>query len=518
MQDAIVEFIRKKNINNVSALLPFRLTFTIIIILLEFLAVIAIVVGLSIFSCVFIVFEALTQIGCVISIISKNDNPDYKAPWLLFVLLIPIVGFMSYLMFYSRKLSPRQIRQLKKAKYAKQKFFNKSALDKIADPLAKSTALFLTKSANTEVYQNTDATYFCSGEQYFYSLIKDLTKAKEFIFVEYFIIKRGHFWNSILSVLKEKASSGVEVRVLYDDIGCIRTLPYNYYKTLRKMGIKCEVFSKLRGQANNEFNNRNHRKIAIIDGKVAYTGGINIADEYINQVKRFGHWKDAGVRLFGSAVNELTSTFILDYNMSSKTADLNPQQYMRIVSGKNKGFCVPFCDGPNPIFDKQVSKTAIINMLSHAKRYVYMTTPYLIIDNELSQAIENTALRGVDVKIITPHVPDKKIIFRLTRSAYKPLIKSGVKIYEYTPGFIHAKTYLSDDETAIVGTVNLDYRSLSHHFENSVRFYRHKVIKDIKADFINTLSYSQLATENEHAGGPLKRFFTAILKVFSPLL
>ncbi len=518
MQDAIVEFISKKNINNDSRLLPFRFTLAIIIILIEFLVVIAIIVGLCIYSRVFIALEALTQICCVISIISRNDNPDYKAPWLLFILVVPVVGFMSYLMFYSRKLSPRQIRQLKKAKYAKQNFFNKSAFDKIADPLAQSSALFLKKSANAEVYQNTNATYFSSGEQYFRSLIKDLKSAKEFIFLEYFIIKRGLFWNSILSVLKEKASSGVEVRVLYDDIGCMKTLPSNYYKTLRKMGIKCEIFSKLRGQANNEFNNRNHRKIAVVDGKVAYTGGLNLADEYINQVKKFGHWKDAGVRLYGSAVNELTSTFILDYNMSSKTTDLSAHKYVRQISCKNEGFCVPFCDGPNPVFDKQVSKTAIINMLSHAKRYVYMTTPYLIIDNELSQAIENTALRGVDVKIITPHIPDKKTIFRLTRSAYKPLIKSGVKIYEYTPGFVHAKTYLSDDETAIVGTVNLDYRSLSHHFENSVWFYRHQVIEDIKADFINTLSCSQLVAENEHVGGPLKRFFTATLKVFTPLL
>ncbi len=459
----------------------------------------------------------ITQIGCVISILGRKDNPDYKLPWLLLVMAIPIAGFMCYLMFYSRKLSDAQIKKLDRAFNIKIIKDDSEEIKSIKDPFARSQATLIKNLADAKVYQNTEIKYFDDGETYFLSMLDDVKSAQKFIFMEYFIIERGRFWNSILDVLKEKVKNGVEVCVLYDDIGCITTLPSNYFAKLRRMGISAAPYSILRGQANNEFNNRNHRKITVIDGKIGYTGGINIADEYINEVERFGHWKDAGIRLEGEAVNQLTRLFLCDYEMSVKKSALKEGDYFTNHTVENKGFCMPFGDGPKPIYDRQVAKTLILSMLGGAKKYVYITTPYLIVDNELVSAIENAALRGVDVRIITPHVPDKKLVMMISRSYYERLIGSGVKIYEYQPGFIHAKTYLSDDKFAIVGTINLDYRSLVHHFENGVWVYNHEVIKDIKEDFTNTLEKSMVISQNQFVGGWLKKFFIATLKVFTPL-
>ncbi|MDE5856552.1 MAG: hypothetical protein K2H06_05855, partial [Anaeroplasmataceae bacterium] len=320
-----------------------------------------------------------------------------------------------------------------------------------------------------------------------------------------------------LEILKEKVSKGIEVCVVYDDIGCMMTLPGNYYKQLQKLGIKSVPFARLRGQANNEFNNRSHRKITVIDGKIGYTGGVNIADEYINHIKKFGHWKDVGIRLEGEAVNELTRLFLMDYAINNKKADVDFSKYYCSASSKQEGFCIPFGDGPKPIYHRQVSKTVILNMLNQSKRYVYITTPYLIIDNELVQALENTAMRGVDVRIITPHIPDKKLVFLMTRSHYNRLMTAGVKIYEYESGFVHAKTYLSDDETAMIGTVNMDYRSLVHHFENGVWIYKHKVIEDIKKDFLDTQEKSIQFEKGMVKENLFQRFIRAMAKVFSPL-
>ena len=468
--------------------IPFRYIVAIFLVAIETLAVIAVMTFLTMYIPYFYFAVVLTQFGVAIAIINRNDNPDYKLPWLFFVMLIPIVGFMLYFMFYSRKLNKKQIKRLDRLTKQRIKKDDAGLLAKISsqDEVIVSQAAILKKLSDSHVYANTDIQYFPLGEEMFVAMVEDLKKAEKFIFMEYFIIEGGLFWNTILEILKAKAASGVEVRVVYDDIGCMMTLPGNYYKKLAKFGIKSVPFSRLRGQANNEFNNRSHRKITVIDGKVGYTGGVNIADEYINRIERHGHWKDVGLRLQGEAVNELTRLFLIDYGLSDKKADDNFADYYGNEQYEQDGYCIPFGDGPKPIYERQVAKTAILNMLNQAKRYVYITTPYLIIDSELIQAIENTAMRGVDVRIITPHIPDKKLVFSMTRSHYNRLIQAGVKIYEYESGFVHAKTYLSDDETAIVGTINMDYRSLVHHFENGVWIYNHKVIEDIKRDFLDT--------------------------------
>ncbi len=500
--------------------IPFRYIVAIFLVVIETLAVIAVMTLLTMYIPYFYFAVVATQFGVAIAIINRKDNPDYKLPWLFFVMLIPIVGFMLYFMFYSRKLNKKQVKRMEQLTKQRINKDDTGLFAKIGsqDEIIVSQAAILKKLSDSHVYANTDIRYYSLGEELFVAMVEDLKKAEKFIFMEYFIIEGGLFWNTILEILKEKAANGVEVRVVYDDIGCMMTLPGNYYKKLAKLGIKAVPFSRLRGQANNEFNNRSHRKITVIDGKVGYTGGVNIADEYINRVERFGHWKDVGLRLQGEAVNELTRLFLIDYGLNAKKADDNFADYYGNEVCKQDGYCIPFGDGPKPIYERQVAKTAIINMLNQAKRYVYITTPYLIIDSELIQTLENTAMRGVDVRIITPHIPDKKLVFLMTRSHYALLLEAGVNIYEYESGFVHAKTYLSDDETAIVGTINMDYRSLVHHFENGVWIYKHKVLGDIKKDILDTQVKSIQIGNGTLKQNLWQRFIRAMVKVFSPLL
>lgn len=308
------------------------------------------------------------------------------------------------------------------------------------------------------------------------------------------------------------------VRVLYDDIGCMSTLPGDYAKTLRSYGIEAVPFSRMRGQADGEFNNRSHRKICVIDGKVGYTGGVNIADEYINEIVKFGHWKDTGIRLEGEAVWELTRLFLSDYGINVKALPKDEYELYPTSDIFENGFVVPFGDGPSPIYEHRVGKSVIQNMLGSATRYMYMTTPYLIIDNDLCTSIESAALRGVDVRIIVPHIPDKKLVFGMTKSFYHRLMKSGVKIYEYEPGFIHAKSYIADDEVAMIGTINLDYRSLVHHFENGVWMYRCDCIRDLKADIEKTIEKSIEITPDMLKTGLITRFIRSVVRIFAPML
>lgn len=504
----------KKEIN----VIPTRFIIAILISIVETLLTISIVGFLTYFIPYFWILIILTMLVTAISIINREDNPDYKLPWLFFVMLIPIVGFMLYFMFYSRKLKKKQIKRIDNLMNESTDYFDIFIMDELKkdDERIYGEAALLTKLSNSHVYKNTDIKYFTDDDGIFNNIINDLKTAQKFIFLEYFIIEGGKFWDSILEILKQKVSEGIEVRILYDDIGCMMTLPGNYFKKLRKMGFKAYSFNMLKGQANNEFNNRNHRKILIIDGMIGYTGGINIADEYINEKEKYGWWKDSVTRLHGMAVNELTRLFLLDYSLCEKKREENFKDYYGDFFELNDGYCIPYGDGPKPIYKRGISRTLILNMLNNAKTYVYITTPYIIVDNEIIETIENASLRGVNIKIITPHIPDKKVVFRMTRSHYKRLMDSGVEIYEYTPGFIHQKTYLADDELALVGTINLDYRSLVHHFEDGVWIYKHKVLDDIKADFLKTIKESQKVHSVKN--NLFARFINALVRIFSPLL
>lgn len=500
--------------------IPVRYIIAMLITVLEIFSIIGVMVALCYFVPYFYLLCWVTEFVCIIKIIASDDNPDYKIPWLLFVLILPIAGFMLYLIFYSRKLKKKYIKRLKTLRLFKPDRNDNNILSELkkSDPVSFNQAKMLCDISDTHIYKNTKQTYFPSGEKMHKSMLEDLKRAEKFIYLEYFIIEEGVFWDSILDILKEKAKNGVDVRVLYDDIGCMNTLPGNYAKILEKEGILATPFSRLKGQADNEFNNRSHRKIMVIDGYIGYTGGINIADEYINEKKRFGHWKDVGVRLEGEAVWGLTELFLTDFGINFKEFKTpHPYSYPHYKTDAN-GYIIPFGDGPRPLYDRRVGKSAIQNVLASATDYVYITTPYLIIDNELCTALENTAIKGVDVRIITPHIPDKKLIFSMTRSFYHRLIVAGVKIYEYIPGFIHAKTVISDNKYAIVSTINLDYRSLVHHFENGVWLYKADCINDIYNDITDTIAKSEHITENSLKTSLFARFLRSLVRIFAPLL
>lgn len=499
--------------------IPVRYILAILITLFEIVSVIAVMFLLAIYVPYFYIAIFVTVIVVVISIVASNDNPDYKVPWLLFVICVPIVGVMSYFLFYQRKLKNKFLKKFNKLDYSLVVDDSKNFEElKSKDKLINSQALELCKIANTHLYKNTKVEYFSLGEDMHESILEELKKAEKFIFLEYFIIEEGLFWNSILEILIEKAKQNVEVKVVYDDIGCMTTLPGNYYKILKKHNIDCVPFSRLKGQADSEFNNRSHRKILVIDGKVGFSGGANVADEYINVKKVYGHWKDIGIKLEGEAVNELTKLFLTDFYINAKKNISDFENYYVTTNIDCNSFVIPFGDGPNPIYEKNVGKTVIINMLNQAKDYVYITTPYLIVDNELMRTIENTSLRGVDVRIIVPHIPDKKLVFEMTKSNYQTLMKSNVKIYEYGPGFIHSKFFLADDNVAMIGTINLDYRSLTHHFENGVWIYNDFSLRNMKKDFIETMNKSIYMNEKKIKDNLLNKFIKAIVKVFSPLL
>ncbi len=500
--------------------IPLRYILAMLVTLLEVLTVIEIVNVLCYYVPYFYIAAYLTTVGVIIKIISSDDNPDYKVPWLLFVIIVPIAGFMLYFLFYSRKLHKKYIKRLKALHARAYRKDDSAHLEELRqdDPMAASQAKMLTKIANTHVFTDTRQTYFPLGEDMHKQLLLDLQSAEKFICMEYFIIEEGRFWNSILDILKEKAAQGVAVNVLYDDIGCMATLPGNYSKILKQYGIEGRPFSRLRGNADSEFNNRSHRKITVIDGKIGYTGGINIADEYINAVVKHGHWKDTGIRLEGEAVWELTRLFLVDFGINVPKMPKIREDCYPVQKMTEPGYVIPFGDGPRPIYQHRVGKSVIQNMLNAATEYVYMSTPYLIIDNELCQSIENAALRGVDVRIILPHIPDKKLVFGMTHSFYPRLMAAGVRIYEYEPGFVHAKSYLADGKYAMIGTINLDYRSLVHHFENGVWMYKTAVLADLETDMTQTMEKCVEIQPEMLKINIFTRSLRAVVRIFAPML
>ncbi|MBE6691203.1 MAG: cardiolipin synthase [Ruminococcaceae bacterium] len=511
----------KKVIRRQVNYIPFRYILAVLLTIFEVATIIGVVVACCYYIPYFYLAALLTQIVCVVRIIASDDNPEYKVPWLFFVLVLPIVGFMLYFLFYSRKLKPRYVRRLRELRDSTRPEQDPTVTDALEreQPTVAADARMLCRISGSRVYTGTAQTYFPSGEAMWPQLLRDLQSAERFILLEYFIVEEGRFWDSILSILKQKSDNGVEIRMLYDDIGCMSTLPGNYAKRLQKLGIHASPFSRLRGNADSEFNNRNHRKILVIDGKVGYTGGINLADEYVNEIVRFGYWKDAALRLEGEAVQELTRLFLIDYGLNVKEFDPTANDYFpTYTAGSKEGYLIPFGDGPRPLYERRVGKSVIQNLLAHANRYVWIYTPYLIIDNDLCVSIENAALRGVDVRIMLPHIPDKKVVFAMSRSFYPRLMAAGVKIYEYAPGFLHAKCYLADDCYGMIGSINLDYRSLVHHLENGVWMYRCECLSALKADMEESFCEDfRVKACSLRIGWP-QRIFRAVIRIFAPLL
>ena len=500
--------------------IPVRYILAIVMAVLETAMIIGILFILGKYVPYFYLAMRATEIACVIRIIASDENPDYKVPWLLIVLVVPVAGFMMYFIFGSRKLKKKYIRRLDNLRHQSYQSHDAALLAKLngQSEVACSQAKMLTSIAGSHLFTNTTQQYFPLGEQMHKQLLADLQTARKFIFMEYFIIEEGKFWNSILDILKQKVQQGVEVRVVYDDIGCMMTLPGNYDQILKGYGIDAVPFSKLKGNADSEFNNRSHRKITVIDGRVAYTGGVNLADEYINEVVKFGHWKDVGLRLEGEAVRELTKLFLIDYGINVRKVPAAKHDYFPDYGVSQEGYLIPFGDGPAPIFERRVGKCVIQNMLNHATKSFYAMSPYLIMDNELCQAVENAALRGVTVKLILPGIPDKKLVKEMARSHYRRLLDAGVEIYEYEPGFVHAKVYLADEEYAMVGTINMDHRSLVHNFENGVWMHRCRCLADIRQDFEATLEKCVRIDESRVRWNLVQQFVRSVVKVFAPLM
>ena len=459
----------------------------------------------------------------VIWLVNKRDNPSYKLAWVIVVLAFPLLGGVFYLMWGNKGIHGKKARKITNYyQLMKSQAVQLPELTEEAAQLKESHRRMIHYLAHTSgfpVCKHTQVEYFPLGEDKFVRLKEELKKAKHFIFMEYFIIQEGKMWNPIFEILKEKVKEGVDVRFMYDDLGCIQTIPGNYYMQMALAGIKVSVFNPFRPQFNMQMNYRDHRKICVIDGNVGFTGGINLADEYINAYPKHGHWKDTAVMLTGDAVWNLTQMFLQlwEFSCGEEGKEKDHSLYKPTLSPSSDGYVQPF--GDSPLDFDNVAENAYLQIINTASRYVYITTPYLILDNEMITALTVAAKSGIDVRIITPHIADKWFVHIVTQSYYRQLLEVGVRIFEYTPGFIHAKMFVSDDDVAIVGTTNMDFRSFYLHFECGVAFYNSSVIPKVKEDIENTLAVSQEITLETIKSYPFhRRIAAAFLKMFAPLM
>ena len=462
----------------------------------------------------------------VLWIVNRRINPSYKLGWTMLIMAVPIFGLVLYILFGKSRIAQEMQEHYTVVKKESVPYLQQDPkiMQKITEtsPSAAVQSKYIHRYSGFPVYENTTAEYFQVGDDMFPVLVKELEQAKHYIYIEYFIINDGVMWRTILDILEKKAAAGVDVRIIYDGFGCLTTLPHRYDKVLREKGIQCRIFNPFRPMLNIVQNNRDHRKICVIDGNTGFTGGINLSDEYINQKERFGHWKDTAVMLKGEAVWSMTVMFLHMWSVVSGIENpLEHEAYLPHVYHPERfegsGFIQPFSD--TPLDGEVLGENIYLNIINKAKRYVYICTPYLIIDNEMMTALCLAAKGGVDVRIMTPGTPDKKMVFLLTQSYYEQLLESGVKIYEYQPGFLHAKSFVCDDEIAVVGTINLDYRSLYLHFENGVWMYKNDVIRDILQDFRETMRYCEPVTiEFCKNRNMVVRAFQSILRLFAPML
>lgn len=497
-----------------------RLFIISMLILLQILLIILPMLFLSaVFVPLFFVFVLFSYI-LALAIINRNNNPSFKIAWLIPVLCFPIGGALFYILFGRTHLNKKNTAKLKEAVDSSRGIINpdNELLDMLGDKNAhlKREASYIINNSRSNIYAFTETKFLNPGSVFFDELLTQLKKAEKYIFLEYFIIGFGEMWQKTLDILTEKAKNGVEIRILYDDIGTINLLPYDFPEEMKKYGIQTAVFNPYKPSLDKFLNYRDHRKFAIIDGKIAFTGGINIADEYINRKERFGFWEDSSVMLDGDAVKKVTVLFL---EMWYFTTGEKPQfdKYLTKYQSKNDGFVIPFSD--EPLFQELIHENAYINVIENAKKSVYICTPYLILDNVMEASLIRAAKSGIDVKIITPHHPDKKLIFEITRANYESLVQNGVEIYEFTPGFMHTKMIISDDSTAIVGTCNFDFRSFYLHFENGVWMYKCKAVKQAAESFFKALSVAEKITPDFFESITFKRgFLRSILKIFSPLL
>lgn len=456
----------------------------------------------------------------ILFVIKSDMNPSYKIGWILLIAVLPILGGLMYV-FFGNKRPTKNMREMLRAQLEKSAEYlgTQESITGELDGGAAGLFKYLEGSAGYPTAKNTTVRYYRVGEEMYADLLPELEKAEKFIFLEYFIIRPGEMWDGVLEILKRKAAAGVDVRIIYDDMGCIDILPANYNATLEGWGIRTMAFNRFVPAVSLVMNNRDHRKITVIDGKVGFTGGINISDEYINAKERFGHWKDTGLMLKGPGVFNLTLMFLEMWNAFNKDGDgyaeFIPDSFEECGSADD-GYVLSFSD--SPLDNESVGESVYTDMLYQAKDYIYITTPYLAIDSELQTALCMAAKRGVDVRMITPGIPDKKLVYRLTRSYYPTLLRAGVKIYEYTPGFIHAKSFVCDDKLCVVGTINMDYRSLYLHFECGTLMYNNPEIKQVKKDDLDTMEKCRKVELSDMKTNFLGELLDSFLRSIAPLL
>lgn len=453
----------------------------------------------------------------VVLLINKKQNPNLKIPWIVFILITPIAGTLSYLAFGKQFFPKQKSRRYLYYNDLLSKYLKHDELNLKENILDQSK--YIENVTGFHMTKNNNLKYYNCGEDIYKDLIEDLKNAKEYIFLEFFIFSKGKLLNELLDILKQKVKEGLDIRIIYDDIGSVRNLNVRFNRKIEKMGIKCLKFHPFIPFVSASHNNRDHRKIIIIDGKVCYTGGINIADEYINLIHPFGYWKDNGLKIEGDALNSMLVLFLTTWNANYKKKDEEFDHFFKEHTISNDVYVQPFGDCPAPIFHEYVSENAYLNIINSAKKYLYITTPYLIIDFTVLNQLRLAAKRGVDVRIIVPHIPDKKLVFWVTQSNYNELINAGVRIYEYTPGFIHSKYILSDDEISILGTVNFDYRSFVHHFECASLMTNIPNYNEMYRDYIETMEKSQeIKKEDVKKINIFKKLIVLIVDFFSPLL
>ena len=459
----------------------------------------------------------------VLHLVNRRMNPYFKLAWTVVILGFPMLGILLYVMFGRSELTKHNRRRLERVNREIRPLLeqNETYQDELVqlDISVANQTRYIRKWAGSPIYKHTRTEYYRCGEEMFPKMMADIRNARHFVFLEYFILDDGYMFSRLIDALEEKAKQGVEVRLVYDDVGCITTLPTGFYKTLKKMNIKCAAFNPFRPILSAVMNNRDHRKILVVDGKVAYTGGLNIADEYINKKERFGYWKDTGVRMEGEAVWSFTCMFLEMWNYIKGSSEDYKAYYIPMAYSEyiSDGFVQPYAD--SPLYRENIAENIYLNIINKAKTYVYIFTPYLIMDHEMLVALCNAAKCGVDVRIVTPGIPDKKIVFFMTQSDYDVLIESGVRIFQYKKGFIHAKNFVCDDKIATVGSVNLDFRSLYLHFECGVFLYDCQAVMDSKRDALQVMRDSEEITLDfcKYRKLPV-RMLQSVLKVLSPLL
>ena len=499
--------------------------FAVTTLLLQVGIIAAFIIGVSNNTRFYLLASNLISAVLILFEVNRHEETAFKITWIMLIAIVPIFGWFFYLYTHTGFIS----RDIMKSHIAARKIISEYRSDdsdiiKEMEATGCETSLvrYLSNSCGSSVYKNSGFKYYPIGEEMFEDMINELRKAKDFIFMEFFIIsQKSYMWKITEAILEEKAREGVDVRLMYDGMGCIALMPKNYDKVLERKGIKCQIFAPVQPLLSTYQNNRDHRKVLVIDGKCAFSGGINLSDEYINKIVRFGHWKDTGLKVTGEAVKGFTEMFLTMWCTASSASDTDFERFLNASRAypvyNSKGYIAPYCD--SPLDNKPIGRNSYMDILNNAKKYVHIMTPYFVVDEGIFDAMSYAVTRGVDVKLILPGIPDKKIPYCLARSYYEDLFNIGVEVYEYIPGFVHAKTTVSDDCRAIVGTINYDYRSLYLHYECAAYISDSPGIKDIEEDMIDTLSKCRRVTMTEYSALPwYYKFLGRVLRFIATLI